>query len=72
MLNHVGLAEIGQRFKGAYCQHHQGNNGSSNHLSNVGKFLRDCRLIMTEDSQSPSIKSFNAIVNTKIMNGVCV
>jgi hypothetical protein len=35
------LVEIEWRFRGAYCLHHQGNDGGSKHLSNVGKLLPD-------------------------------
>jgi hypothetical protein len=42
------LVEIGRRFRGAYCLHHQGDvsthrpeDGGSKHLWNVGQFLRD-------------------------------
>jgi hypothetical protein len=35
------LVEINQCFRGAYCLHHQGNDGGSKHLWNIGKFLWD-------------------------------
>jgi hypothetical protein len=33
------LVEIDRRFRGAYCLHHRPDDGSSNHLSNVGQLV---------------------------------
>jgi hypothetical protein len=56
--------ETDRRFRGAYCLHHQGDNGGSKHLRNIGQFVPNYTVQLPR-RQSSSVLSL-IILNLRV------